>query len=45
MMAILLAGVVDSNYLMKVPTWMFIATAYIYVDRKYNSSSTDAMNI
>ena len=45
MMAILLAGVVDSNYLMKVPTWMFIATAYIYVDRKYNSSSTNTMNI
>lgn len=34
--AILFAGVVDSNYLMKVPTWMFMATAYIYVDKRYS---------
>ena len=34
--ALLVAGIVDSYYLMKVATWMFIATAYIYIDPKYN---------
>ncbi len=36
--ATLFAGIVDSNYLMKVPTWMFMASAYIYVDSRYNHS-------
>lgn len=34
--ALCVAGIVDSNYLMKVPTWMFIATAYIYANKRYN---------
>ncbi len=34
--AALFAGIIDSNYLMKVPTWMFIASAYVYVDPRYN---------
>lgn len=36
MAATLLAGVVDSNYIMKATTWMFLASAYIYVDSRYN---------
>jgi O-antigen ligase len=36
MIALLFAGIVDSNYLMKVPTWAFLATTYIYVDKRYN---------
>ena len=37
--ATLFAGIVDSNYLMKVPTWMFMASAYIYVDSRYNQKN------
>lgn len=37
--AFLFAGIVDSNYLMKVPTWMFLATTYIYVDKRYNKKN------
>ena len=34
--ALLFAGIIDSNYLMKATTWMFVATIYIYVDSRYN---------
>lgn len=37
--ALLFAGIIDSNYLMKVPTWVFIATTYIYVDKRYNKKN------
>ena len=36
MTALLFAGIVDSNYLNKVPTWIFLASTYIYVDKRYN---------
>ena len=39
MAATLLAGVVDSNYVMKATTWMFLASAYIYVDSRYNCTA------
>ena len=38
MAAILFAGIIDSNYLMKATTWMFLATIYVYVDSRYNRS-------
>ena len=37
--AFIFAGIIDSTYLMKVPTWMFLATTYIYVDNRYNHVS------
>ena len=35
--ALLFAGIIDSTYLMKATTWMFIASTYIYLDPRYNS--------
>ena len=35
--ALVFAGIIDSNYLMKATTWMFIASVYIYLDPQYNS--------
>ena len=34
--ALILAGIIDSNYWMKATTWMFIVSAYIYLDPRYN---------
>lgn len=34
--SLLFAGMIDSQYLMKVPTWFFIATMYVYLDSRYN---------
>lgn len=34
--ATLFAGIIDSNYLMKAPTWMFLASFYVFVDSRYN---------
>lgn len=39
MAATLFAGIIDSTYLMKATTWMFIATSYIYIDPRYNSTN------
>ena len=36
MAAMLFAGIIDSNYLMKATTWMFLASVYVYVDSRYN---------
>lgn len=36
--AIIFAGIIDSNYIMKATTWMFIATTYVYTDPRYNHS-------
>lgn len=36
--AVLFAGIIDSNYIMKATTWMFLASVYIYVDSRYNRS-------
>lgn len=41
--ATLFAGIIDSTYLMKVTTWMFIATTYIYIDPKYNKTNNKAL--
>jgi hypothetical protein len=30
------AGIIDSQYLMKVPTWMFLASLYVFFDEQYN---------
>lgn len=37
MVVVALAGIIDSNYLMKATTWMYIATMYVYADPRYNS--------
>ena len=37
--ALLFAGIIDSNYIMKATTWMFIATLYVYVDSRYNQET------
>ncbi len=39
--ALLFAGIIDSNYLMKATTWMFLASMYIYTDPRYNSVSKE----
>lgn len=39
--ATVFAGIVDSNYLMKVTTWMFMATFYVFVDSRYNRITLD----
>lgn len=36
--ALVLAGIIDSNYWMKATTWMFVVSAYIYLDPRYNQS-------
>lgn len=38
MAATLFAGIIDSTYLMKATTWLFIASSYIYIDPKYNNT-------
>lgn len=35
--ALVFAGIIDSNYLMKATTWMFLASIYIYLDPQYNT--------
>ena len=30
------AGIIDSQYLMKAPTWMFLASLYVFFDEQYN---------
>ena len=35
-----LAGIIDSQYIMKVPTWMFLSTAFIYTDKRFNAHKT-----
>ena len=37
--ALILAGIIDSNYWMKATTWMFIVSAYIYLDPRYNRTT------
>lgn len=37
--ALVLAGIIDSNYWMKATTWMFWASIYIYLDPRYNRTS------
>lgn len=39
--ATLFAGIIDSNYLMKITTWMFMGTFYVFVDSRYNQISPD----
>ena len=34
--SLVFAGIIDSQYLMKVPTWMFMACLFIYFDEQYN---------
>ncbi len=34
--SLVLGGLVDSGYWMKAPTWMFLVSMYILVDRRYN---------
>lgn len=36
--ALVLAGIIDSNYWMKATTWMFFVSTYIYLDPRYNRS-------
>lgn len=38
--AMLCAGIIDSTYVMKVPTWMFLASLHIYVDPRYSIKSS-----
>lgn len=37
--ALVLAGIIDSNYWMKATTWMFFASLFIYLDPRYNRTS------
>ena len=37
--ALLFAGIIDSTYLMKATTWMFMASTYIYLDPRYNRTT------
>lgn len=39
--SLILGGMVDSGYWMKVPTWMFLVSMYILVDRRYNRLQED----
>ena len=34
--SLVFAGIIDSQYLMKVPTWMFLASLYVFFDEQYN---------
>ncbi len=40
--ALVLAGIIDSNYWMKATTWMFVVSIYIYLDPRYNSERIKA---
>lgn len=35
------AGVVDSNYVMKATTWVFVASFYVFVDQRYNCQNIE----
>lgn len=39
--ALVLAGIIDSNYWMKATTWMYFASMYIYLDPRYNRANDD----